>query len=385
MVRLYHKLRALYGLALKTALLAYRLPRTHKKTAILAALLVVFALWLAPFYKHAPLLFTLIRSFAFGDTSSLKNYNSRTNFLVLGMGGVRNEPSSLTDTQQFFSYDHSQKNPRHLLLSIPRDIWLPELEVKINNAYSYGNSIEGSGIDLTKNAVTKITGQPVHYTVMIAFDGFVKLVDILGGIDLEVERSFKDTQYPIKGRETDTCGGQDPEFNCRWETISFKKGPNHLNGETTLKFVRSRHARGDEGTDFARAARQQKILLAIKNKILSPSFFLSPEKMEEVLSLVGEVFESDIPQKDLGLVARAFLETRGEKIHTENLVAMDPTNPDENREKPAFLTHPPVSSVFKNQWVLVPIGETWEPTHLWVKCLLENGECPAGEFAPKRI
>ncbi|MEK7521858.1 MAG: LCP family protein [Patescibacteria group bacterium] len=321
----------------------------------------------------------MTRSFVFENVNSLKNSNGRTNFLVLGLGGARNEPSSLTDSQQFFSYDHGAG--RHVLLSIPRDIWLPGIGVKINNAFSYGNSIEGSGIDLTKGAVTEITGQQVHYTVMIAFDGFVRLIDLLGGIDLYVDRSFVDTQYPIKGRETNTCGG-DTEFNCRWETVSFKKGLNHFDGQTALKFVRSRHARGDEGTDLARAARQQKVLLAIKNKILSPSFFLNPKKVEKVFGLVGEVFESDIPQKDLGLVARAFLETRGEKIHTENLTAIDPTNPDENLKKPAFLTHPPIAPLYKNQWVLVPISGTWEPTHKWVQCLLEKAECPAEEYAP---
>ena len=370
MVRLYHKLRALYWL-----------PRKHKKTTIGLIILLLLAFWLSPFYKHSNIFFALLKSFAFGQVKELKNKDGRTNFLVLGLGGARNEPSSLTDTQQFFSYNHNKE--KHVLLSIPRDIWLPDLGVKINNAYSFGNYKEGSGIDLTKAAVTDITGQPVHYTVMIAFDGFVTLINVLGGIDVKVERSFTDTQYPIKGRETDTCGG-DSNFACRWETISFKKGPTNMDGQTALKFVRSRHARGDEGTDFARAARQQKVLLAIKNKVFSPAFFLKPEKIEEVLTLAEEVFESDIPQKDLGLVVRSFLETRGGKIHTENLIAIDPTNPDENLEKPAFLVHPPISSIYKNQWVLVPIGGTWEPAHWWVNCLLEKDVCPAEEFAPKR-
>ncbi len=371
MVRLYHKLRALYWL-----------PRRHKKTTIIAGFLLIFTLWLAPFYKHAPIFFTLVRGFTLGNIGSLKSQNGRTNFLILGLGGARNEPSSLTDTQQFFSFDHKKDNPRHVLVSIPRDIWLPDLGVKVNNAYSYGNSVEGSGIDLTRNAVGEITGQEVNYTVMIAFEGFVKLIDLLGGITVDVDRSFTDTQYPIKGKETDTCGG-DSEFNCRWETISFTRGRRHLDGSTALKFVRSRHARGDEGTDFARAARQQKVMLAIKNEILSPSFFLNPQRIENTLSLIGEVFDSNIPQKDLGVVARAFLETRGDKIYTENIPAIDPTNPDENFKKAALLTHPPVSSVYKNQWVLVPIGGSWEPTQSWIECLLKSEDCPVENFAPK--
>jgi len=317
---------------------------------------------------------------ALGEIESLKTKDRRTNFLILGLGGPKNQPSSLTDTQQFFSYDHTQE--RHILLSIPRDIWIPNPGVKINGLYSYGNSTEGSGIDLTKNAVTEITGQPVHYSVMVSFEGFVRFVDLLGGVNVNVERSFTDTQYPIKGKENDPCDG-DPEFACRWETISFKKGKSHFDGETALKFVRSRHARGDEGTDFARAARQQKIMLGIKDKILSPGFFFNPQKIEQVLGLTAEVFESDIPAEDFGVVVQAFLRTKREKVQTNSLVAMDPENPDENLTKPAFLIHPAISPLYKNQWVLIPVGGNWKATHAWIDCLIKGNECSPEKFAPK--
>lgn len=341
--------------------------------------MILLAVWALPFYQYIGIASDIAEGFFFGKTSDLKNTNGRTNFIVLGLGGPKSEPSSLTDTQQFFSYDHNRK--RHLLLSIPRDIWLSNIEIKINSAYSYGNILEGTGIDLTKKYITEITGEPVDYSLMVSFDGFVQLIDVLGGIDVNVERTFTDPEYPTKGRENDPCGG-DVKFRCRWETITFEKGRHHFNGETALKFVRSRHARGDEGTDFARAARQQKVMLAVKNKVLSPSVFLNPVKLEQLFRLTGEVLETDIPQTKLGIVARALLETRGKNIHTESLPAIDPTNPDENMEKGALLIHPPVSAKYKNQWVLTPVGGSWEPTHKWVACLRQTDNCPIEKFAP---
>lgn len=356
MLRLYHTLKSLYAV-------------------IAAVFLLLLVAWFSPFYKHLPVIVKVTHSFLFGRTENLKNYNSQTNFLILGLGGEKSQPGSLTDTQQLFFYDH--KGVRHLLLSIPRDIWLPDLGLKINSAYAYGNSLEGSGIEVTKDAATKITGQPIHYSVVVSFDGFVRLVDLVGGIDVEVERSFTDTRYPIRGRENDLCGG-DTEYRCRWETVTFGKGKSHFDGQTALKFVRSRQARGDEGTDFARAARQQKAMLAIKEKILSPAFFLNSPKIEQLFGLTEEVFETDIPQSDLGIVIRAFLEAKREKVYTAAIPAIDPANPDENLEKSALLIHPPLSPVYKNQWVLVPIGGSWEPTRVWVACLLIRDDCTIG-------
>lgn len=365
---MYHKL-----------LRVYSFPKHHKKLTFTTIFLLLVLSWLSPFYKHTPLIKSLAQGFFSGTPDDLKSTNGRTNFIILGLGGSKSEPSSLTDTQQFFSYDHNKK--RHILLSIPRDIWLPDLGIKINSAYAYGNKIEGTGIDLTKKSITDITGEPVHYSVMISFDGFTKLIDVLGGINVYVDQSFTDPQYPIKGRENDTCNG-DPEYRCRWESITFERGLHHFDGSTALKFVRSRHARGDEGTDYARAARQQKVMLSIKKKVFSPKIFLNPAKIEIILSSLSEVIETDLPQKDWGIVGRAFLETRGKNIHTESLPAIDPTNKDENLDKSALLIHPPISPLYLNQWVLIPIGGNWTPTQKWVACLLEKDDCPVADFAP---
>jgi len=112
---------------------------------------------------------------------------------------------------------------------------------------------------LAKSVAEEIVGIPVHYAVVVDFDFFQKVIDELGGIEVDVETDFVDDRYPIKGREDDLCNG-DPKFSCRYETVEFKKGLQFMDGGAALKFVRSRNAEGDEGTDLARIARQEKVI-----------------------------------------------------------------------------------------------------------------------------
>jgi len=142
------------------------------------------------------------------------------NILILGKGGQGHEAPDLTDTVIFASLKHN--DPTLALVSLSRDIWIPELRAKLNSAYYWGNQKqENGGQILAKSTVEQIVGKPIHYIVVVDFSGFKNIIDTLGGIEVEVERSFIDERYPISGREADDCGGDDPEFLCRFETVSF--------------------------------------------------------------------------------------------------------------------------------------------------------------------
>lgn len=206
----------------------------------------------------------LIGDFIFTPTQKIQTREDRTNILILGKGGKGHEAPDLTDTVIFASINHT--DPSLSLVSLPRDIWIPELRAKLNSTYYWGNQKkDGGGLILTKATVESIVGQPVHYGLVIDFSGFMKIVDVLGGVEVDVERGFVDEKYPIAGKEDDECDG-DLEYKCRYETIRFEEGAQTMNGETALIFARSRNAEGDEGTDLAREIRQQKILAAIQTK-----------------------------------------------------------------------------------------------------------------------
>lgn len=206
----------------------------------------------------------------------------RINILILGVGGKSHEGSELTDTIMIASVN--LKNNKIALFSIPRDLSVPiqgKGWQRINHINSYAESANpGSGGKITSEQISKLMNAPIHYYVKIDFEGFEETVDTLGDIKVNVENTFDDYMYPIIGME-DT-----PVYNDRYETLHFDQGWQKMDGETALKYARSRHAYGVEGTDFARAARQQKVIQGIKDKALSAGTLLNPVK---VSSLIGNI------------------------------------------------------------------------------------------------
>jgi LCP family protein required for cell wall assembly len=271
----------------------------------------------------------------------------------LGIGGKGHDGSDLTDTMIFVSVsltDHSIS-----LISIPRDIWIPDLMAKINSAYYWGETQpgRGGGLAFSKQIVSEVTGQPVNYALVIDFSGFQDIINTLGGIDVTVDRSFTDTKYPIAGKENDTCGG-DPTLACRYLTIHFEKGPTHMDGVTALEFVRSREGDNGENTDFARSARQQKVIAAVGKKIMSVNTLISPAKDLAILKAVKASVETDLDAGSIGILARTVLASR-------NNLSSEVLSTD-------LLVNPPISVLYQKQYVLIPKAGNgkWGDIQKWI-------------------
>lgn len=204
----------------------------------------------------------------------------RINILLLGIGGENHPGGTLTDTIIVASLKPSTKQVA--LLSIPRDLAVKYYNdenpqywegLKINHAYERG------GPELAEEKISEVTGLDMHYYVLVDFAGFRKVIDDLGGLNIYVENSFTDYQYP--------------DYNYGYQTVSFKKGWEKMTGERALQFARSRHGNNGEGSDFARAARQQKILEALKEKIFSLQTLLNPLKVAAMMSDLGEHIQTN--------------------------------------------------------------------------------------------
>lgn len=207
--------------------------------------------------------------------STLASSDGRTNILLLGIPGGAHEGPDMTDTMIVISLELAKREIT--LLSVPRDIWSETLNDKVNSAYHYGEEKKkGGGMVMAGVILEDITGLPIHYVAVVDFSQFEKIIDIVGGIDIAVPVAFTDTEFPITGKENDACGG-DLTYKCRYETISFKEGPQHMDGKTVLQYVRSRHAEGNEGTDFARNRRQQDVVIALKDKIMKLRPWFNPQ------------------------------------------------------------------------------------------------------------
>jgi len=287
----------------------------------------------------------LARNFVFAEGVARED-SGRTNFVILGKAGEGSPAPDLTDTIIFASV--RRDGPRRIdLLPIPRDIWIEDLRAKLNSAYFWG------GIPLVKSSVEEIVGVPVHYAMVVDFSGFRELIDFVGGIDVVVDKSFTDERFPVPGRESDLCDG-DRIFSCRYETVKFEKGMEHMDGERALKFVRSRMSEDkEEGTDTARSKRQQKVTTALLERVFSPEILLSPEKLLGLREITNRLVERDIKDGELAAIARTTLEARG-RLKAHSL--------DER-----LLVNPPISPKYDNLYVFIPKGEGWEDTHQWIQ------------------
>lgn len=179
--------------------------------------------------------------------------NSRINVLVMGMDSRVEEPDDVprTDTMILFSLDPDSRTAG--MLSIPRDLWveIPGFDYsKINTAYRLGEvyNVDGLGPGLAISTVENLLGMEIDYYAMVNFEAFEEFIDELGGIKVNVPDEIV----------IDPLG--------RNNTKTLEAGEQVLPGYLALAYARSRNS---SGSDFDRAERQQQVILAIRDKILS--------------------------------------------------------------------------------------------------------------------
>ena len=243
------------------------------------------------------------------------------NILLLGHGGEGHSGGSLMDSIILVSVNSEAK--KAALISIPRDLYLSlptdfdnTTNHKINEAYAIGidkimfpnkrPEFKGKdgGWSLMKYAAGVVTGFSPDYFIAVDFGGYQKAIDILGGVEVNVPKTYDDYFYPVKGKENETCGISpekiaefhkmysgfelEKQFACRYEHIHFDKGKVEMDGETALKYTRSRHGDGD----FGRSERQFAVLQAIEGKVAS----------QKIIETGGALFDqlTDTIRTDIG-------------------------------------------------------------------------------------
>lgn len=214
----------------------------------------------------------------------------RINILLLGMGGDGHDGPYLTDTIILASLKPSTKEVA--LFSIPRDLVVPIDNSgnwqKINSINAYAKS-NGSDSGLaTSQAISKIFNIPINYYTLMDFSGFVNIINDLGGINVDVDNTLDDYAYPILGQE------DNPDYAARFKHLHVDKGLQTMNGELALEYTRSRHALGVEGSDFARSKRQQKVIEAVKAKLLSQGNLLNPGMLGQISGQLSQHVKTNL-------------------------------------------------------------------------------------------
>jgi len=341
-------------------------------TGAVVAVFLIFAVirWVFPLIKSAGSLISRPLStlnILTNPADALKQTDGRANILILGRGGAQHDAPDLTDTIILASIRLSDS--QITLISVPRDIWIPAMKAKTNTAYYYGQqkNPNGGGFALAKDAVFQVTNLPIHYIVLVDMDGLKKAIDLVGGVDIEVERSFTDTKYPLEtenGDKPTLAPGVTPKPEEVYETISFEKGLRHFDGSTALKFSRSRNSDDpQEGTDFARARRQQLVLTALAKKIKSRETVLNLDRVKELQQLFDDHTDTDLSDQEM--LALAKLGTKVDLGQIRSLRIDEGTDED-----PGLLINPPLAKY--GQWVLEPRSATFSEIHAYINNQLTN-------------
>lgn len=181
-------------------------------------------------------------------------------FLLMGTHG------NLTDTIMLAISSNETKKIH--FISIPRDLSVKGR--KINEFYKL------FGIKILAERIREVTGILPNKYFVIDMEGFKKIIDAIGGIDITVKKDIYDYRYPNK------FGGYEP--------YSIKKGDYHMNGQEAVKYARSRKST----SDFDRAHRQQEIMISIKQQIQKENFLKNFGTLAQAYQSLSGYLDSNV-------------------------------------------------------------------------------------------
>jgi polyisoprenyl-teichoic acid--peptidoglycan teichoic acid transferase len=222
----------------------------------------------------------------FGSGTAPQSEEGRINILLLGMRGADDPHGGLlADSIMVASFD--TKNNKVGLISVPRDLYVKipgtEERGKLNSVYAHWEGGgKGQGIAKMEEMMGTITGLKIDHTVAINFDGFKQLIDAVGGVDVKLTKPFSEMKQFVEGNE---CGG----------TFSLPAGIVHLNGDKALCYSRAR----ETTNDFDRAKRQQIVLKALKDKMISLGTLSDFSKLNNILNIAGANVKTDLTPEEM--------------------------------------------------------------------------------------
>lgn len=332
--------------------------KSHKGVAVILIFFITLGLVGYFFRDKIKGMFDPVSVVASVASAKLKETDGRTNILLLGSDKRSQGPitSVLTDTILIASIGKADNDV--VLISVPRDLWVQSpngSHSKINEVYiTAERNQKGSGPKELEKTLEEVLGIPIHYYALVTFDMFEQAIDILGGVDVTVDKSFTDYNYPIEGKENA------PE-NERYETVHFEAGMVKMDGKTALKFVRSRHGDNGEDTDFARSKRQQKIIAAIKNEALSLETLLDFNKLKALYETYSGNVDTDI---DLATIQTFYLISKQMDMSKVVSVVLDDRS---DANDGGLLYAPEDRTLYGNLYVLIPQTGDYSQIHAFVQ------------------
>lgn len=228
----------------------------------------------------------------------------RINVLLLGIDARPGEQGPWrTDTMIVATLDPQTKTAG--MLAIPRDLYVPipapgAGENRINTANFYGDSTKypGGGPALAKKTVEYNFAIPIHYYILIDFGGFRKLIDAIGGVDIDVPVAIDDPNYPT------------PDYGI--EHLQIPAGLQHMDGDLALKYARSR----ESTSDFDRSKRQMQVILAARDKALKINLL---SQAPQLLAQFQDTIQTDMTPEQMLALAPIVAQIRPDNIKSRSI------------------------------------------------------------------
>ncbi len=220
------------------------------------------------------------------DTKLKGQDQGRTNVLLMGVDTTGS--LGLTDTLILTSIYHTEK--KVVTINIPRDFLVDynNERFKINELYGRAEALnKGQGAKELTRFLEREFGVEIPYWVIANFDGTKKMIDVVGGIDINVENSFTDCEFPTNG------------YTGYLPCQNFVKGIQKMAGDRALVFARSRHGDNGEGSDFARSKRQSMVIQSTLQRVKSQNLFDNITKLSDILTVLGTNVKTNLNPSEL--------------------------------------------------------------------------------------
>jgi LCP family protein required for cell wall assembly len=271
-----------------------------------------------------------------GDPS-LRPLQRTRNILLIGTDQRDLDVVGRTDTIMVLAID--APNNRASLISFPRDLYLPIPGVgysRINTAYAFGEERKpGGGLPLLMSTIERNFGIPIERYVRIDFSGFQGVVDALGGVDIVVD-----------------CPLYDELIYRYFQVYTLEPGTYHMNGEQALYYARSRKTT----SDFDRARRQQRVLLAIRKRVLDGNLL---PRMPALWLAMRDIVDTNLSPGDIAELARLGATLEGKDLY--GMVIRYPLVTDWVTPQGGMVQLPDLPAInqaLDNAWERAPIQET---------------------------
>lgn len=228
--------------------------------------------------------FQAVKNFFFsgGSAPVVGEEKDRINILLLGIGGPGHDGPYLSDTNIIVSIKPSTNEVA--MISVPRDFGT-KIEnygiYRVNYADALGEQKNpGQGGEYARKIFAETFNLEIPYYVRVNFQAFEQLIDAVGGVEIDVKKPFTDYSYPAD--------------NYAYQTLAFASGTQHMDGDTALKYSRSRHGTNGENSDFARARRQQQVIAALKDRVLSFGTLTSPATLQKIWTSLRDNIDTNL-------------------------------------------------------------------------------------------